>query len=56
MGLGFTALLGTSRENVGFSIRRILSYGQRPLVDLQKRPPWNFRFFSPGHIGFGQRL
>ena len=45
-----------SKSGVGFLIRRILDYGQRPLVDLQKTPPLDFEFFLPGFINFGQRF
>ena len=45
-----------SKSGVGFLIRRILDYGQRPLVDLQKTPPLNFQFFWPGFLSFGHRF
>ena len=44
------------KSGVGFSIRRILSYGQRPLADIQKSPSLKVGFDLVKSIGFSHRF
>ena len=48
--------LSFSNYRIYIDIKQHLDHAQHPLVDLQKRPPWNFEIFLPGHLSFDHRF